>query len=79
MTGLRGGASGQSHSMIRPGERPDGAQTLERLDLTTSGNPLVNLVQAKEAAPGDALRLGLLALVALADLARTDADSPAGQ
>ena len=28
MTGLRGGASGQSHSMIRPGERPDGADPL---------------------------------------------------
>jgi hypothetical protein len=28
MTGLRGGASGQSHSMIRPGERPDGPDPL---------------------------------------------------
>lgn len=53
------------------------AQTLQRLGWSTSGNPLVDLVQAKEVAPEDALRLGLIVLAALAELARTDAESPA--
>jgi hypothetical protein len=42
-----------------------------------SGNPLVELVQVSGVSPEDALRLGLTALVALRDLARTDADSAA--
>jgi hypothetical protein len=58
---------------------PRDIQTLERLGPANSGNPLVDLVQAEEATPEDALRLALLVLAALADLARTDADSLAGQ
>jgi len=57
---------------------PHDVRTLERLGRAASGSPLVDLVQAKDVAPEDALRLGLIALVALADLARTDADSPTG-
>ena len=56
---------------------PHDVRTLDRLGPTISGSPLANLVQAKDAAPEHALRLGLVALAALADLARTDADSAA--
>ena len=59
-------------------ESRDG-QTLQRLGRSASGNPLVDLVQAKEVAPEDALRLGLIALAALAELARTDAESSTGR
>ena len=57
---------------------PHDVRTLKRLGRAASGSPLVDLVQAKDAAPEDELRLGLIALVALAALARTDADSPTG-
>lgn len=60
-------------------KEPSDVRTLERLGRTASGNPLVDLIQVKDVAPEDALRLGLITLVALADLARTDADSAAGQ
>lgn len=60
-------------------KEPRDVRTLERLGWSASGNPLIELVQAKDVAPEDALRLGLITLVALADLARTDADSAAGQ
>ncbi|MGH3172031.1 MAG: hypothetical protein ACRDN0_40025 [Trebonia sp.] len=56
-------------------EDPGDIQTLERLGRTDSGNPLTDLIRAREVAPEDALRLGLIVLAALADLARTDADS----
>jgi hypothetical protein len=56
---------------------PHDVRTLDRLGPAASGGPLTDLVQAKDAAPEDALRLGLVALAALADLARTDADSAA--
>ncbi len=39
--------------------------------------PLADLIEAEDAAPEHALRLGLIALGALADLARTDAYSAA--
>lgn len=42
---------------------------------STSGNVLLDLMRAKQVEPGDALRLGLVILVALANLARTDAKS----
>lgn len=58
---------------------PRDVRTLKRIGQTASGNPLADLIQAKDVAPEDALRLGLIALAALADLARTDADSPTGQ
>jgi hypothetical protein len=60
-------------------KEPRDVQTLERLGRTASGNPLADLIQAKEVAPEDALRLGLITLVALADVARTDADSATGR
>ena len=47
-------------------KEPRDARTLERLGRTASGDPLVDLIQAKEVAPEDGLRLGLIALVALA-------------
>ena len=56
-------------------EEPGDVQTLERLGRTDSGNPLTDLIRGKEVAPEHALRLGLIVLAALADLARTDADS----
>jgi hypothetical protein len=58
-------------------KEPRDAGTLERLGPPASGNPLVALIQARNVAPEDALRLGLITLVALADLARTDADQAA--
>jgi hypothetical protein len=60
-------------------KEPRDVRTLERLGPTASGNPLVELIQVKDVTPEDALRLGLITLVALADLARTDAGSAAGQ
>lgn len=56
-------------------EQPGDIRTLERLGRSTSGNPLADLIRAGEVAPEDALRLGLIVLTALADLARTDAES----
>jgi hypothetical protein len=56
-------------------EEPGDVRTLERLDRTASGNPLTDLILAKEVAPEDALRVGLIVLATLADLARTDAES----
>jgi hypothetical protein len=58
---------------------PRDVRTLERLGRTASGNPLIDLIRAKEVALEDALRVGLIALAALADLARTDADSVTGE
>ncbi len=58
--------------------QPHDVRTLDRLGPAASGNPLADLVQAKDAAPEHALRLGLVALAALANLARTDADSATG-
>lgn len=57
-------------------QEPSDAQTLERLGRGPSGNPLINLIHARKVAPEDILRVGLIVLAALADLARTDADSP---
>jgi hypothetical protein len=56
-------------------EEPGDVETLERLGRDTSGNVLLDLIRAKQVEPGDALRLGLVILVALASLARTDAKS----
>ncbi len=56
-------------------EEAGDVQTLERLGRTTSGNPLTDMILASELAPEDALRLGLIVLATLADLARTDAES----
>jgi hypothetical protein len=56
-------------------EEPRDIRTLERLGRSDSGDPLAELILAKEVAPQDALRLGLIVMVALADLARTDSDS----
>ncbi len=56
-------------------EEPGDVETLERLGRGTSGNVLLDLIRASQVEPGDALRLGLMILVALAGLARTDAKS----
>jgi len=56
-------------------EEPGDVETLERLGRDTSGNVLLDLMRARQTEPGDALRLGLVILAALADLARTDAGS----
>jgi hypothetical protein len=56
-------------------EEPGDIQTLKRLGRSATGNPLTDLIRAKEVAPEDVLRLGLMVLAALADLARTDAES----
>lgn len=68
-------AFGGTYQCTEPGD----VQTLERLGRSPSGNPLVNLIQAWDLCPQDALRLGLITLGALADLARSDPDSAAGQ
>ena len=57
---------------------PRDVQVLERLGPAAHGNPLVDLVQAEHVAQDEVLRLGLVTLAALAALASTDADSPAG-
>ena len=57
---------------------PGDVQMLERLGPAAHGNPLVDLVQAEHVTQEDVLRLGLVTLAALAALASTDADSPAG-
>jgi hypothetical protein len=57
---------------------PRDVRTLQRLGRTDSGNPLVDLIQARHVAPEDALLLGLITLAALAELGRTDAGSAAG-
>ena len=54
---------------------PEDVRTLERIGWAGSGGPLADLIEGKDAAPEDALRLGLIALGALADLAGTDAYS----
>jgi hypothetical protein len=56
-------------------EEPGDIETLERLGRDTSGNALHDLIRTKQIEPGGALRLGLVILVALAGLARTDAKS----
>jgi hypothetical protein len=56
---------------------PGDVRTLERIGRAASSDPLVGLVLAEEVSPADALRLGLITLAALADLARTDAASAA--
>jgi hypothetical protein len=56
-------------------EEPGDVETLERFGRGTSGNVLLDLIRAKQVEPGDALRLGLVILAALASLARTDAKS----
>jgi len=56
-------------------EMPGDAECLKRLGPTRSGNPLHDLILAKAVAPGNSLRLGLIVLGVLADLARTDAMS----
>jgi hypothetical protein len=56
---------------------PDDVRTLERIGRSASSDPLVELVLATEVSPADALRLGLITLAALADLARTDTASTA--
>jgi hypothetical protein len=58
---------------------PRDDRTLQRLGRTNSGNPLIDLIQARDLAPEDALCLGLITLAALAGLARTDAGSAAGR
>jgi hypothetical protein len=60
-------------------EEPGDVETLERLGRGTSGNVLLDLIRAKRVEPGDALRLGLVILAALASLARTDAKSVLSQ
>lgn len=57
---------------------PRDVQLLDSLGSAAHGNPLVDLVQAEHVAPEDVLRLGLVTLAALAALASTNADSPAG-
>jgi hypothetical protein len=56
-------------------EMPGDAECLKRLGPTRSGNPLHDLILAKAIAPENSLRLGLIVLGVLADLARTDAMS----
>jgi len=56
-------------------EMPGDAECLKRLGPTRSGNPLHDLILAEAVAPENSLRLGLIALGVLADLARTDAMS----
>jgi hypothetical protein len=56
-------------------EEPGDVETLGRLGRHTSGNVLLDLIRAGQVDPGGALRLGLVILVALANLARTDARS----
>lgn len=56
-------------------EMPGDAECLRRLGRTRSGNPLRDLILAKAVAPENSLRLGLIVLGVLADLARTDAVS----
>jgi len=48
---------------------------LKHLGRSASGNPLTDLIRVREVAPEDALRVGLIILAAMADLARTDAES----
>ena len=45
--------------------QPHDVRTLDRLGPAASGGPLTDLIQAKDAAPEHALRLGLVALAAL--------------
>jgi hypothetical protein len=67
MTGLRGGASGQSHPMIRPGERPDGADPLPvclgRDDLAAGpgpgGEPYLVVLDVIAAHGADAVQPGV--------------------
>ena len=56
-------------------EMPGDAECLKRLGPTRSGNPLHDLIFAKAVAPENSLRLGLVVLGVMADLARTDAMS----
>ncbi len=56
-------------------EEPGDLETLKRLGHSTSGNVLLDLIDAEQVAPENALRLGLVILAALADLARTEAES----
>ena len=56
-------------------EMPGDVECLKRLGPTSSGNPLHDLILAKAVAPENALRLGLIVLGILGDLARTDAMS----
>ncbi len=67
MTGLRGGAPGRSHPMIRPGERPDGAQPLpvrpgrDRLAAGPGrgGQPHLAVLDVIAAHRGDAVQPGV--------------------
>jgi hypothetical protein len=56
-------------------EEPGDTEALERLGRDSSGNVLLDLIDAEQVAPEDTLRLGLVILAALADMARTDAES----
>jgi hypothetical protein len=56
-------------------DEPADIEALERIGHGTSGNVLLDLIDAEQVAPEDALRLGLVILAALADLARTDKES----
>ena len=56
-------------------EEPADVEALEHLGAETSGNVLLDLIDAKQVAEQNALRFGLVVLVALANLARTDDES----
>lgn len=56
-------------------EKPGDVRMLKHLGRSASGNPLTDLIRVREVAPEEALRLGLIILAAMADLARTDAES----
>jgi hypothetical protein len=83
LTGLGAGLTGAvvAEALIRAFadsyrcEMPGDAECLKRLGRTRSGNPLHDLIFARAIAPENSLRLGLIVLGVLADLARTDAMS----
>jgi hypothetical protein len=86
LTGLSAGPTGAvvAEALIRAFadsyqcEMPGDTESLKRLGPTRSGNPLHDLILARAVAPENSLRLGLIVLGVLADLARTDAMSVLG-
>lgn len=56
-------------------EQPGDAEELERIGAWAKGNALVGLVEAKEVAPNEVLRIGLRTLAVVADLCSTEAVS----
>ncbi|MBV9446073.1 MAG: hypothetical protein JO345_09290 [Streptosporangiaceae bacterium] len=56
-------------------EEPADVEALKRIGRNTSGNVVLDLIDAEQAQPENALRLGLVILAALADLARTGDES----